>query len=326
MARPACGGCHRAQAKEYLTSVHGVARVRGEQEAAGCTDCHDLPHRIRRVRDPDSWVYPLNLPRTCGRCHGDPELAKRHGIPVANAYQLYMDSIHGKAITGSGLLVAATCSSCHGSHAIRPRLDPASRVHRANVPATCGSCHAGLLAAYRNSIHGREAAAGNPLAPICIDCHTAHEIRRVEAEAWKLEIVKECGTCHAESLRTYRDTFHGQVTALGFARVARCSDCHGAHDILPARDARSRVNRANLLATCRRCHPAANANFVKYDPHADPENRSRNPLLYYAARFMTWLLVGVFAFFGVHTTLWGARALAAKRRGKAPPSEPEEPA
>jgi hypothetical protein len=150
-------------------------------------------------------------------------------------------------------------------------------------------------------------------------------------EAWKLEIVRECGTCHAESLRTYRDTFHGQVTALGFTRVARCSDCHGAHDILPISDPGSSVAPGRIVATCRKCHPSANANFAKYDPHADPANRTRNPVLYYSARFMTWLLTGVFVFFGLHTALWAARPFL-QRRGKTPdsdleagkPSSPEE--
>jgi len=256
----------------------------------------------------------------------DPELAKQAKIPTADVYTLYLDSIHGRALTRSGLLVAANCSDCHGNHDIRRPTDPAALVYRTNVPNTCGQCHAGVRVQYEQGIHGVEVKGGNPLAPVCTDCHTAHQIRRVEAEAWKLEIVRECGTCHAESLRTYRDTFHGQVTALGFTRTARCSDCHGAHDVLPSRDPLSRVNPANLVTTCQTCHPAANVNFVKYDPHADPGNRARNPLLYYAARFMTWLLVGVFAFFGLHTSLWGARALVAMRRGAAPPPAPEESA
>jgi len=321
-----CATCHTAQVNAYKESIHARSRRTGNSQAATCGSCHGEAHSLLAKTDARSPTYHLNLPRTCARCHADPEIAERYKIPVANVYQLYMDSIHGKAVARSGLLVAAVCSNCHGAHDIRPRNDSTSRVHRTNVPQTCGGCHAGVLAVWGESIHGREARAGNPAAPVCIDCHTAHEIRRVEAEAWKLEIVRECGNCHAESLRTYRDTFHGQVTALGFARVARCSDCHGAHEILRATDSRSRVNPANLVVTCRTCHPAANANFVKYDPHADPENRGRSPLLYYAARFMTWLLVGTFAFFGLHTVLWGVRALVAKRRGEAPPSEPEEPA
>jgi len=46
-----------------------------------------------------------------------------------------------------------------------------------------------------------------------------------------------CGGCHKDELATYRDTFHAQVSALGFQQTARCWDCHGYHDILPASDA-----------------------------------------------------------------------------------------
>lgn len=319
-----CATCHRREVEDYRGSIHARSRQRGATEAATCRSCHGETHTLLAKADARSPTYHLNLPRTCAQCHADPELIKRYNIPVGNVYQLYMDSIHGRALTRSGLLVAANCSDCHGNHEIRRRTDPAARVYRWNIPNTCGQCHAGVRVQYEQGVHAVEVKGGNPLVPVCTDCHTAHQIRRVEAEAWKLEIVSECGTCHAESLRTYRDTFHGQVTALGFTRVARCSDCHSAHDVLPSRNPRSPVNPANRVATCQKCHPAANVNFAKYDPHADPENRARNPLLHYAARFMTWLLVGVFAFFGIHTTLWGARALVAKRRGGLPPSEPKE--
>jgi len=70
------------------------------------------------------------------------------------------------------------------------------------------------------------------------------------------------------------------------------------------------VNR--IVATCQRCHPLANANFAKYDPHADPADRARNPVLYFTARFMTGLLFGVFVFFGLHTALWAGRPLFAR--------------
>jgi c(7)-type cytochrome triheme protein len=324
-----CARCHEQQVKIYRTSIHGTARARGDEEAATCQSCHGSAHAILVRSDARAPTYHLNLPRTCAKCHGDPELARRHNIEVGDVYKLYMDSIHGRAISRSGLLVAANCSDCHGSHEIRPPSDPASRVFRANVPATCGACHAGVLKEYAQSVHGQAVAAGSKAAPICIDCHSAHEIRRVEAEAWKLDIIKECGTCHKESLRTYRDTFHGKVTALGFTRVARCSDCHGAHDIYPTHEVKSTVHRQNLVTTCGRCHPAANDNFVRYDPHAEPENPGRDPLLHYTWLFMTWLLVGTFTFFGLHTVLWGVRSLVGKagggRRPAPPPPAPERP-
>lgn len=315
-----CATCHADAFQAYSQSVHGRAQSRGEGDAASCGSCHGS-HDILPVKNPDSSVYPLNLPRTCGACHGDPELAKRHKIPVVNAYQLYMDSIHGRALSKSGLLVAANCTSCHGSHGILPAGDPKSTVNRANVPRTCGQCHEGVLKVFLGSIHGKEAAKGNPAAPVCINCHSSHEIRRVERESWKLDIVRECGTCHAQFLRTYRDTFHGQVSALGFTRVARCSDCHGAHDILPVSDPGSSVGRGRIVETCRKCHPSANGQFARYDPHADPHNRSRNPVLYYSARFMIWLLVGVFVFFGLHTVLWASSPVI-RRRGR--PRRPDK--
>jgi hypothetical protein len=315
MTADGCSACHATQAREWKESIHGRSRAAGSKDAATCTSCHGPAHTLVSHRDRRSPVYPLNLPRTCAQCHADPQLAKRYGIEVGDVYTMYMDSIHGRAISKSGLLVSANCSDCHGAHGIQPRSDPRSRVHRSNVPATCGGCHDGVLTSYRESIHGTEAARGNVNAPMCIDCHSAHEIRRVEAESWKLEIVGECGTCHAESLRTYRDTYHGKVTALGFSRVARCSDCHGAHDVLPKGDARSPIHETNVVATCRKCHPDANWNFAQYDPHANPEDVNRDPLLHYAWKFMTWLLVGTFSFFGLHTVLWGVRSLVGGRPG-----------
>lgn len=325
---PQCVLCHEEPAREFSRSVHGQGLARGDQDVPSCRGCHGPIHALKASRDPASPVYHLNLPRTCGACHGNPELARRHRISVTNAYQLYLDSIHGRAVTQSGLLVAANCSSCHGSHQILPKSAPESKVFPANVPATCGSCHAGIVPLYWESVHGQKLHAGDSGAPVCSDCHTAHEIARVETEAWKLEIIRECGSCHQESLRTYRDTFHGQVTALGFTRVARCSDCHGAHEIFPASDARSAVSPANRVATCRQCHPQASENFARFSPHADPKDRARNPGLYYAARFLNFLILGVFLFFGVHTGLWLIRSLVERPRepGEPPPkSDVEEP-
>jgi hypothetical protein len=191
---------------------------------------------------------------------------------------------------------------------------------------TCGKCHEGIRTQFQDSIHGQAVAGGNAGAPACQDCHSAHRISRAEEPSWQLGVIAECGTCHAESLATYRDTFHGQVTALGFTRVAKCADCHTAHQILGSDDPRSSVSPAKRLGTCQRCHPGATGNFAQYDPHADKHDRARNPMLYYASRFMNGLLVGVFGFFGLHTTMWFTRSLRERRRRPAPlPKRPAGP-
>ena len=121
LPRVRCAACHRAQVAAYRDSVHGKSRGRGDLEAATCRSCHGTSHELLARSDPQAPTYHLNLPRTCAVCHADPALAKRHNITIGNVYQLYMDSIHGRAVSKSGLLVAANCSDCHGAHQIKPR-------------------------------------------------------------------------------------------------------------------------------------------------------------------------------------------------------------
>jgi hypothetical protein len=322
MPRPACADCHPEAGEQHARSAHGRARARGDEEAPGCAACHASAHVARRPADAQSQVHPANLPRTCGACHSNPAMVARHDIGVADPVAQYLDSIHGQAVTRKGDLVAANCSTCHGAHEIRAAEDPASGVHHRNVPETCGQCHSDVLATYAGSVHGQKLRQGDLRAAVCSDCHAPHFIRPAANEDWRLDVVRECGTCHEAALRTYRDTFHGQVSELGYTRVARCSDCHGSHDILPKDAAGSRVAGANLVKTCATCHPGANANFVRYDPHADPHDRRRNPGYWLVATFMKSLLWTVFAFFGLHTALWGYRSWrehgGAARGGDAP--------
>ncbi len=311
----ACGNCHGGPAKDFSQSIHaGQWEVRKLNYPA-CLNCHGNPHAILAKTDPRSPVYALNLPRTCGRCHGNPALAKRYGIP--NVYALYIDSIHGFALTRDGLLVAASCASCHGGHRILSPNDPQSGTYRKNVPATCGSCHAGIEALYFEGVHGKTLKAGSAAAPVCIDCHSVHRIAGVQTAAWQTRTVATCGNCHKERLRSYRDTFHGQVTALGFVATARCWSCHESHKILPPSDPRSAIAPQNLVSTCSNCHRGVSKSFVTFEPHPNQHDRALNPTLYYAALFMNLLLLSVFAFFGLHTLLWLVRSWSARNHNSA---------
>lgn len=299
LARVDCASCHAGQVADYRRSAHAGARAAGSGVAATCVSCHGN-HDIRGKKDPRSRTYHLNVAATCSACHGN----------IASPFK---DSIHGKALSRSGLLVAPTCSDCHGPHDIRKKSDPASTVAIANVPGTCGKCHEGIAHQFAGSVHAAVLAKGGG-APACQTCHTAHAIHAADDPAWQVGVVNQCGTCHTDKIKTYRDTFHGQVTKLGFRAVATCADCHGNHRILAAGDPASPIARANLVQTCGKCHANANANFVRYDPHADKHNRERNGALYYAATFMDVLLLFTFGFFGVHSVMWFARGFRERRR------------
>ncbi len=291
--------------------------------AATCVSCHGM-HDIKSKTDPESRTYHLNIAATCASCHGNQAVIARGHIAIGDVATPFGDSIHGRALSRSGLLVAPTCSDCHGPHDIRRKSDPASRVALENVPATCGKCHEGIAHQFAGSGHATVLAKGKGGAPACQTCHTAHAIIAADDPAWQLGVVSQCGSCHADKMKTYRDTFHGQVTKLGFRTVAACADCHGNHRILPAGDPASPVARANLIHTCGKCHANANANFVKYDPHADKHNPKRNAALYVASKSMQILLICTFGFFGLHSVLWLGRGMKENRGAPARHARAEE--
>jgi predicted CXXCH cytochrome family protein len=301
IARVECKSCHADEASSLAGSVHSSSKDHP------CTSCHGDAHSIFPKSDSRSAVYPLNIPKTCGNCHGTDGMARKHGLP--SVYPNYMDSIHGFALSKEGLLVAANCQSCHGSHKILSRKDPQSPTFKANIPKTCGTCHAKIDADYERGSHGHAVESGNLKAPVCTDCHTAHAILQPTESEFRMQSTPICGSCHKDKLSTYHDTFHSQLGSLGgYVETARCWDCHGAHEIYPTADPRSPVAKANLVATCGKCHAGANLSFVQYQPHANAHDRKLNPALFYVRLFMNLLLISVLTFFVIHTILWLIRS------------------
>jgi cytochrome b subunit of formate dehydrogenase len=305
---PTCQTCHDDVARVYSGSVHGRAAARGARDVALCGDCHGA-HDIVKVKDPASRVHKLKLPFTCARCHQNPELARQHGIKAPLAARQYLESIHGRGLTDKGLVVAPSCIDCHGRHDIQPSRAPRSPVSHGRVPATCGRCHVGVDDTYRKSVHGRLLERRDPRGPVCVDCHTAHQIVDTRTGQFRLLSDERCGRCHMDRLERYRETYHGKAAALGEGQVAACFDCHGHHDVLPVSNPKSRLSSNNRLQTCRQCHAKANAGFTRYIAHGDHRDR-QYPALYWTYVLMTGLLFAVFGFFGLHTLLWAVRSLA----------------
>jgi hypothetical protein len=141
----------------------------------------------------------------------------------------------------------------------------------------CVNCHAELQGNLKVvvdqtavSIHGHKGMS-------CTTCHggNAEDAARAKAPGSgfrghisRAQVTELCGSCHADgnhmkgfnpSLRTdqlslYQTSVHGVKRAQGDEHVAVCTDCHGAHDILPATDPRSPVHPTNVATTCKRCH------------------------------------------------------------------------
>lgn len=235
-----CLACHGE--KNFKSESGRSLHVDGEKQKASvhgvlaCRDCHS---------DIKEYPHPKHSARVeCSTCHADEAAA----VPK---------SIHG------AMLGKDACASCHGDpHEIQaPGKEPAQE---------CESCHADVLKEFRASIHGRPNASGAPVAT-CQSCHgSAHSIlahTEAGSPVAKRNLPTTCGSCHANPqylakhaipfarpVEAYRLSVHGRALAAGNNAAATCSDCHGVHDILPARDPQSKINHWNVPQTCGACH------------------------------------------------------------------------
>jgi predicted CXXCH cytochrome family protein len=293
-----CGNCHGRVIRTIGRSIH--------KDEVACVDCHGEPHSIRKVEERDCRVSAINQIDQCGGCHDSPE------TPIRD----FVQSEHGRALMLSGLLAAPSCASCHGSHKILAADDPNAPTSHANAPEMCGTCHALLLEQWQvESAHGLAWKAGDE-GPVCTDCHSSHSIADPILAKARLKTPETCGGCHEDYFGTFRDSFHGQASDLGLAQGANCSDCHTPHANLPKDDPRSSVHPDNLVETCSKCHEGISPAFASFNPHNDPKNPDDDFRVYVVWVFMTGLLIGVFAFFGVHDLLWLQRSMVALVRGE----------
>lgn len=292
-----CASCHEEQEALWLEGSHAA------EEGAACSDCHGV-HDTRTLEELRDTAGVQAMRETCGDCHEEP------AIPV--------DDPHADS---------ASCAGCHAPHGTLPYDDPEAWIHPTNQLATCGACHEEVAGEWTDDAHHEAVAAlvkpgAEPLPgatraepPDCSSCHGAHGMQGPSDLGFHLEMVQECSACHEDYAETYVGTYHGKATELGYDLAATCSDCHGAHGILPTSHAGSAVAPDNLVETCGDCHENARPAFVLYDSHPDPMDGERNAALHYSFVFMNVLLVGVMGVFTLHTALWWVRLLLDKRKG-----------
>jgi cytochrome c551/c552/cytochrome b subunit of formate dehydrogenase len=279
-------------------SVHGKRQ---------CVECHkditEIPHQPGVDRKVSCITCHDDLWKAAQK-DGKTEENARLGV-VVDQIDRYMKSVHARPSRDDQSRTNATCYNCHNAHYVYPLGTQQRADFRLDIPNTCGACHAVQREQYSTSVHGREVLGRrNPAAAVCSDCHTTHDVERPATDSTKVAITKNCGNCHAESFKSYTQTYHGQVHKLGYGYTAKCFDCHGGHAVQRVADPASRVHPANRLDTCRRCHENASAGFLTFAPHATTDDFERYPQVWIATKFMIALLVGVFVFFWTHTALW----------------------
>ena len=329
LAAPLAGAAarqlHSVSPDKYAKSVHSTMQ---------CVACHleitdnVTPHKKdSAAQKPDCVQCHTALWETVQKQNLTQEKA-RLGV-VASNIDAYKKSFHAKLNKEDKTRVNATCEQCHETHSFAvPSSGTTRRAEwHQTVPNLCGDkCHKEELKVYTSSVHGQAITKDNNFkSAVCSDCHTSHAIGNTTDAAIRLDVTWRCGSCHENSRKTYLSTYHGQISALGYANTAKCFDCHGGHRILKATHARSKTNAKNLIKTCRQCHNAeipgmydAPEGFASFQPHGFSDLK-RYPEIWVATQVMTQLLVGTFAVFWLHTILWFYREYRERQQNRNQP-------
>jgi len=193
----------------------------------------------------------------CLACHGDSTMTKdADGKPVSLYVnpKAFKNSIHGGMFS---------CVDCHTDVKTSPHQATPAKI-------SCATCHADQQAAYDRSYHAQAITGGDKQAATCVSCHgSPHELLMASDPKSRVShqnIPATCGACHGQKyvmeasghssqpLTSYLQSVHGKAVAAGSEKAAVCTDCHGAHDILPASDTKSPIFKFNVANTCAQCH------------------------------------------------------------------------
>ena len=198
--------------EEFRKSVHGKS---GE---VTCTSCHGSHSSLRSLIDPKSTIFRSSIPQTCGSCH--PDITKQ-----------FTESVHG-VLAARGRSDSPTCTTCHGFHGIKAKVDPDSPVNEKRIAlTTCPQCHAAErisreyrittipVKSYYDSFHGLSYRGGDAYSANCASCHGVHDIRPSsdpKSMIHKNNLQKTCGICHPGASENFaKEKMHAVASIRG---------------------------------------------------------------------------------------------------------------
>ncbi len=187
----------------------------------------------------------------CLSCHSQPGLTMQfvNGDEISltvSAADLH-DSVHGASNSWQEL----QCTDCHTDYQFphEPVTAVSARQYSLNQDNLCQRCHEDQFGKALTSVHGDALLEGNLEAPLCTDCHSAHDMP-VPNEP-RARISETCRQCHSTIYDEYSESVHGAaLIGEGNEDVPSCVNCHGVHDIPSPTTATFRVNSPHLCADC----------------------------------------------------------------------------
>ena len=206
-----CLGCHGqegmsktfAKGKPLSLHVDGQAFAASVHGPLGCVACHSDVDLSKHPGSDKSYAsaraFSIAKAGVCSQCHEDKA-------------KLFAGSIHASVLR-EGNLAAPVCTDCHGAHAV------VKGAAEKNIP--CRKCHEAIYNAYLQSPHGK--ALGRPgamKAPVCADCHHAHDVSPAFTSAG---LRHACLHCHKDAVQAHQKWLPNTNLHL---QVVSCPACH----------------------------------------------------------------------------------------------------
>lgn len=182
--------------QEWSESVHSMM---------GCAMCHrdvDPAKHPSMAAIASERDYAIEKSAVCRTCH-------------ASQFEQYDSSVHASLVK-AGDAQAPVCTSCHDIHTQKK-----VATYDAASGEPCKTCHEDIFDAYAGSMHGKaRIGAGEIKAPICIDCHQAHDVKAVTSGD---QIKTACLGCHEGALLAHDKWLPNSALHL---EMVSCPACH----------------------------------------------------------------------------------------------------
>lgn len=183
----------------------------------------------------------------CLQCHSDASVTVTFTDGKTRSLQVDPQQLQHSVHAGK-----ATCVDCHPDAREIPhpeRRFASARQFTVAAAEQCRRCHFSDYRRTLDSVHADAVARGDITAPVCVDCHGSHDMRKPNAP--RTRIAETCARCHQGVAQVYAASVHGRDVARNVADVPTCIDCHRSHDIGGPKQAGWRTTTPDI---CGKCH------------------------------------------------------------------------
>ena len=185
----------------------------------------------------------------CLECHGEKD-SEAYALDD-EAFSTYVEA----ELLNRSVHADVDCTECHTD--LKGKGDKHDAVEFANKRAItllyseqCKDCHFQNFTRSLDGVHHGLQLEGKTEAAVCVDCHGAHDIGKVNEP--RSRISKSCERCHEKVSKAYVMSVHGSaLLEKENPDVPSCTDCHRAHDIA---DPRKDAWRLDVPQMCGKCH------------------------------------------------------------------------